>query len=620
VDKLTLHSPDLTERNIDKLAELFPAVVTEALDEDGYPTRAIDFDLLREELSPYVVDGPQERYQLDWPGKREALFVANAPIAKTLRPARDESVDFDSTRNVFIEGDNLDALKLLQESYLGKIKLIYIDPPYNTGNDFVYSDNFAETTSEFLERSRQIGSDGSRLVANPDSNGRFHSDWLSMIYPRLRLARNLMADDGVIFISIDDGEVANLRKVADQVFGESNFVANVVWQKKYTRANDARWFSDNHDHLLCYARNKAGTVLNLLPRDASQLAAYLNPDGHPKGPWKATPLHAKSGTNNASYVFNNGVVWSPPVGTYRRFNDDAMRRMEEGGEIWFGSDGNQTPSRKSFLSEVKDGVTPVTIWTYDEVGHNHEANSELKALDMGGLFSNPKPTRLIRRMLALATGPGDVVLDFFAGSGTTAEAVLAANAEDGGERRFILVQLPEEVPANSVAAQQGFANLAEMSIERVRRAAAKIRAGAGDTETVVDVGYRVLKVDSTNIADVLRAPDATTQSELALYTNSVKADRTSEDLLFQVLLDWGLDLTVPITIEVVDGQEIHVVEGDALIACFADKVSDKVVKAIAERQPLRAVFRDSGFAKDADRINAEQIFAERSPATDVKTI
>ncbi len=609
-----MHSPDLAAANIGKIANLFPSVITETIDEHGETKRAVDFDLLRQELSDHIVEGPQERYQLDWPGKRAAAFAANAPIAKTLRPVREESVDFDTTKNLFIEGDNLDALKLLQESYLGKVKLIFIDPPYNTGGDrFVYPDDYAEDNEAYLVRSGQVDDTGQRLVSNVDSNGRFHSDWLSMMYPRLKLARNLLTDDGVIFISIDDGEVANLRKVADQVFGEVNFIANVIWQKKYTRANDARWFSDNHDHLLCYARNKLATSLNLLPRDDSQLSAYSNPDGHPKGPWKATPLHAKSGTNTSAYTFANGATWTPPVGTYRRFSDEALHRMDVGNEIWFGTDGKQVPSRKSFLSEVKAGVTPVTIWPYDEVGHNHEANTELKALEMGGYFSNPKPTRLVRRMLTLASGPDDLVLDFFAGSGTTAAAVLASNSEDGSRRAFILVQLPEQLPPESVAALAGYSNIAELARERLRRAGERATAAR-------DVGFRTLKVEATNMSNVLRTPDEVDQTQLELDVQNVKSDRTGEDLLFQVLLDSGLELTLPIRVERVDGHEVFVVDDGALIACFGKQVSPDLVRVLAKREPLRAVFLDAGFESDDARINAEQIFREVSASTDVKTI
>lgn len=623
MDKLKMHTPDLTAGNVERLAELFPSCVVESRDDDGELKRAIDFDLLRQELSDHIVEGPQERYRLDWPGKREALLAANAPIAKTLRPCREESVDFDTTQNLFIEGDNLDALKLLQETYLGKVKMIYIDPPYNTGKDFIYEDDFAENAEEYMARSNQTSGDG-RLVANSEANGRFHSDWISLMYSRLKLARNLLCDDGIAFISIDDGEVGNLRKVCDEIFGESNFIANVVWQKKYTRANDARWFSDNHDHLLCVAKNKLASVLNLQPRTDEQLAAYSNPDGHPKGKWKATPLHAKSGTNTSSYTFSNGVRWCPPSGTFRRFNDEAMKKMDANGEIWFGADGEQVPQRKSFLSEVKDGVSPVTIWPYDEVGHNHEANSELKSLGLGGMFNNPKPTRLLLRALSLATSSDSVVMDFFAGSGTTAHAVMALNAKDGGSRRCISIQLPETTDEGSVAFKAGHATITELAKERIRRAGKKIKSDHAGKDGIenLDIGFRVLKIDTSNMAQVYYRPDELKQDDLLGMVDNVRPDRTAEDLLFQVLLDWGVDLALPIVREQVAGREVFFVDGDALAACFVTdgSVDEDFVKALAERKPLRAVFRDSGFANDNARINVEQIFKAMSPTTEVKTI
>lgn len=620
IEKLKMHSPDLTAQNVDRIAALFPGCVTEATGPDGTLRRMIDFDLLRQELSDSIVDGPQERYHLDWPGKRQALITANAPIAKTLRPVRAESVDFDTTRNLFIEGDNLEALKLLQETYLGKVKMIYIDPPYNTGNDFVYDDDFAESAKEFLAKSNQMDEAGNRLVVNTESNGRFHSDWLSMMYSRLKLARNLLSTDGVIFLNIDDGEVGNLRKAADEVFGEENFIANVIWQKKYTRANDARWFSDNHDHILCYAREKQGMSLNLLPRNEEQTAAYSNPDAHPKGPWKATPLHAKSGTNTSSYIFSNGITWQPPAGTFRRFNDESMNRMEQENAIWFGADGSQTPSRKSFLSEVKAGVSPVTIWPYDEVGHNHEASNEIKSLGLAGMFNNPKPTRLLTRAMILATGADDIVLDFFAGSSTTAHAVFQLNAEDGKNRKVILVQIPEPVDPKHAAAEGGFSTIAEISKERIRRAGAKILAGDCHPDWNRDVGFRVLKIDSSNMADVYYTPDATTQADLLLRVDNIKQGRTAEDLLFQVLLDWGVDLTLPITRETVEGKTVFTVAGTALIACFDNGVDEALVKTLATRKPLRVVFKDTGFKDDATKINVKQIFKSLSPDTEVKAI
>ena len=622
MDKLKMHSLNFAEENIAKLAIMFPNCITESKDNNGNLKKLIDFDLLRQELSTHIVDGPQERYHLNWPGKREALLTANAPIAKTLRPFREESVDFDTTENLFIEGDNLDVLKLLQETYLGKVKMIYIDPPYNTGKDFIYSDNFAESTEEYLLDTGQKNEEGNRLVANTDSNGRFHSDWLSMMYSRLKLARNLLKDEGVIFISIDDGEVGNLREISDQIFGETNFIANVIWQKKYTRANDARWFSDNHDHILCYAKDKLSMSLNMLPRNEDQLAAYSNPDNHPKGIWKATPLHAKSGTNTSAYTFKNGITWEPPRGTYRRFNDASMKQMDEGDEIWFGVNGTQTPSRKSFLCDVKSGVTPVTLWPYEEVGHNHEANNELKALNIGGIFNNPKPTRLIKRALILATQPNDIILDFFAGSATTAHAIMQLNAEDGGNRKFIMAQLPEECDEKSAAFKAGYKTIAEISKERIRRAGKKIKEENPTAVPNLDTGFRVLKVDSSNMKDVYYTPDKTKQTELFNNADNINDDRSSEDLLFQVLLDWGVDLTLSITKESIEDLDVFFVDGNALAACFVKngQITEDFCKELAKREPLRVVFRDSGFANDSVKINVEQIFKLMSPHTDVKTI
>lgn len=623
MDKLKMHSPDLSQDNIAKIRELFPGCVTEARDETSGAVRlAVDFDQLRQELSDHIVEGPQERYRLDWPGKREALALANAPVAQTLRPAMEESLAFDKTRNLFVEGDNLDVLKIMQEVLLGQVKMIFIDPPYNTGRDFIYNDDFSEGNAEFLVSSNQRGLDGERLVANPETNGRFHSDWLSMMYPRLRIARNLLCDDGVIFISIDDGEVGNLRKLCDEIFGAENLIANIVWQKKYTRANDARWFSDNHDHVLCYARQKIGMSLNLLPRNESQLSAYSNPDNHPKGPWKATPLHAKSGTNTSSFTFTNGVSWAPPAGTYRRFNDSSMQEMDEGNEIWFGADGTQTPSRKSFLSEVKDGVSPVTIWPYDEVGHNHEANNEMKSLEMSGLFSNPKPTRLLQRMLELATRPNedDIVLDFFAGSSTTAHAVMLQNAHDGGNRKFIMVQLDELTDEKSEAFKAGFKTISEISRERIRRAGQNILKGDCSTGWDRDVGFRALKVGTSNMKDVYYRPDEIKQSDLLDTVDNVKEGRSPEDLLFQVLVDWGVDLTMPIRQETVQGKTVFFVDDNALVACFDRGITEDLVKELAGHEPLRVVFRDNGFVSDAVKINVEQIFRQLSPSTEVKSI
>lgn len=616
-------SPDLTDANVDKLAELFPSVITEALDADGNPVKAVNFDLLRQELSDHLVEGPQERYQLDWPGKREAAFAANAPIAKTLRPVRQESVDFDTTKNLFIEGDNLDALKLLQESYLGKIKLIYIDPPYNTGGDFIYDDDFAESTTDYLERSGQADANGAKLVANTEANGRFHSDWLSMMYPRLKLARNLLKDDGVIFISIDDNEVDSLRKLCAEVFGGQNFVAQIIWQKVYSPKNSAQWFSEDHDYIVCFAKNKGAWNPNRLPRTAAMEARYRNPDGDPRGAWKASDLAARNRYDAGVYPIttpSGRVISGPPRGSYWRVNKQSFEAMDADNRIWWGTDGSNVPAIKRFLSEVADGRTPQTLWPYSEVGHTQDAKKTLLKYvpfeHTENVLNSVKPVELLQRVLQLATSPGgdDIVLDFFSGSGTTAHAVLKQNAVDGGQRRFIGVQVPEKLPTP----EPTFDSILGMSLLRVQNVAQELREQLGSTEA--DLGYRRLTVDTTNMADVLRTPDKTGQQMLSELENSVKPGRSGLDLLFQVLLDWGLELTMPVTVETIEGHKVFVVEDDALIACFDNEVSPELLRAIAERQPLRAVFCDSSFSSDDARINAEQIFREISPASDLKAI
>ena len=617
-------SPDLTDANIDKLADLFPTVVTESVDVDGNVKKSIDFDLLRQELSDHVVEGPQEHYQLDWPGKRAAAFAANAPIAKTLRPVREESVDFDITKNLFIEGDNLDVLKLLQESYLGKVKLIFIDPPYNTGSDrFVYEDDFAEEAEEYLRRSGQVNDLGERVRSNIESSGRFHSDWLSMMYPRLKLARNLLAPNGVIFVSIGDAEAASLKHLLDEIMGANNFVATVVWQKVYSPMNSATQFASVHDYIHVYARNAVDWTSNLLPRTAEQDAGYKNLDNDPRGLWKAENATAAAGHATQSQFYElatpAGNRFTPPPGRAWLYTEPRYQEMLADDRVWFGSDGNGRPAIKRFLTEVKQGRVAQTFWPYNEVGHTQDAKKELLARvafsEGDTVFDTPKPTQLIRRMLALATSASsaDVVLDFFGGSGTTADAVLQQNAEDGGTRRFILVQLPD----GGDDRKKGIPDVAR---ERIRSAGRAVSEAAGLTGQGLDVGFRALRVDSSNMVDVLRTPDDTAQLVLDELEGSVKADRTNEDLLFQVLLDWGLELTMSISVELVHENAVYVIEDGALIACFDDLVSAEAVLDIAKRQPIRAVFRDSGFESDAARINTEQIFREVSPATDVKAI
>ena len=612
MDKLRMESPDMTAQNIDRIAALFPNCVTEAADGHGGIKRAINFELLKQMLSPDVVDG-DERYEFTWVGKKAAIVEANKPIRKTLRPCVEESKNWDTTENLYIEGDNLEVLKLLQESYLGKVKMIYIDPPYNTGNDFIYADDFMRSQEEENEQMGMYDEDDNRLFKNTDTNGRFHSDWCSMMYSRLMLARNLLTDDGVIFISIDDSEVGNLRKICDEVFGASNFLANLIWEKKYTVANDALFFSDNHDHILCYVKDVFKFSIGKLPRTDEMNAAYKNPDNHPKGPWKATPLHAKSGSAesaNFTYTFKNGVTFKPPVGTYSRYSAATLKKYDENNEIWFGRDGTAVPSRKTFLCDLKNtGIVPRTIIPFSVGGHNHEAVDEVRALMQDNLFTNPKPTKLLRHLATIANcSDNSIVLDFFSGSATTAHAVMQLNAEDGGHRKFIMVQLPEKCDEKSEAYKAGYKTICEIGKERIRRAGEKIKSESPMTTQDLDVGFRVLKLDDTNMKDVYYAPDDYDQGMLAGLKSNIKDDRTDLDLLFGCLIDWGLPLSLPYSSEQIDGCTVHTYNGGDLIACFDANIPESVVKEIAKRKPLRAVFRDSGFASSPEKINVFEIF------------
>lgn len=650
-------SPDMTRANIDKLAELFPNVVTETLGDDGSPKRAIDFDALHQELADHIIDGPQERYQLDWPGKRAAAFAANAPIGKTLRPVREESVDFDTTKNLFIEGDNMDALKLLQEPYLGKVKLIYIDPPYNTGNDFVYEDDFAESNAEYLTRSGQKSDTGDRLVANTESNGRFHSDWLSMMYSRLKLARGLLTDDGVLIAAIGDHEHANLRSLLDLVFGADNFLADVVWQG--VGKNDARFTAGGLDYMLIYARNQSILVANDvrwsetkrgydLVMDAA--AAAWDKSGHDPARatsvfrewWRTKPdtekgLSMYSEIDETGQAFRRSPVSSPnprenlmfevlhPV-TNRpvsmppngwRYSRESMAEKIKQNRIVFGKDETATISSKTYLNEVKQqAIRPA----FFQVRAN--ASDALNKLLGVTAFDYPKDVGILAKWIDAVTVSDReaVVLDFFAGSGSTAHAVMSLNAADHGDRRFILVQLDEALEPSSPAHKRGYLTLPDVARERLRRAGVQVKESAGQQGSDLDVGFRSLHVATTNMADTLTTADDLVQFALTEAVSSVKPDRTNEDLLFQVLLDWGLDLAEPIVVEEIGARQVLFVADGALIACFADEVTADVVQAIAKRRPLRAVFLDAGFASDAARINAEQIFRQVSPETEVRTI
>lgn len=620
-----MHSPDLSQENIAKIRDLFPGCVTEARDEaTGQLRLAVNFDQLKQELSDHIVEGPQERYRLDWPGKREALLASNVSIAKTLRPAVGESRNFYDTKNIFVEGDNLDALKLLQEIYLGKVKLIYIDPPYNTGRDFVYDDDFAEDAQSYFRKSLQATDTGERLVANMESNGRFHSDWLTMMYSRLRLAKNLLSDDGVFLMSIDDGEVSNARKLCDEIFGEDHFAAQIIWKKRNTPPND-RVIGAQHDYILAYVK-KDISGLNLRPRTDDQIARYKNPDNHPKGPWVAGDLTAnvKGGRFSHALYFairnpNTGEEFYPPNNGNWRFNKDRIERLIASDEIYFGKDGNASPKLKRFLCDVKDGATWTTLW--DFAPFNTSGSNEMgEIFGNSVLFENPKPVGLLEHIVDLGADKDALVMDFFAGSATTAHAVLKKNSQDGGERRFIVVQLPEVASEDSEAHKAGFKTIADVSKERIRRAGEMVLGSDCHPGWNRDVGFRVLKVDTSNMKDVYYRPDELKQGDLLDMVDNTKEGRTAEDLLFQVLVDWGVDLTLSIRRETVQGKTVFFVDDNALVACFDRGVTEELVKELAKREPLRVVFRDNSFVSDAVKINVEQIFRQLSPSTDVKAI
>ena len=616
--KLKMHTPNKADENFQKLAALFPNAVTETIDETtGEVVRAIDKDVLMQEISTTVVEGKDERYQFTWPDKKKSILLANSPISKTLRPCREESVDFDNTENLYIEGDNLDVLKLLQETYLGKIKMIYIDPPYNTGNDFVYNDDFAESTEEYLANSGQFDEEGNRLVQNTESNGRFHTDWLNMIYPRLKLAKDLLSDDGVIFISIDENEIENLKKVGNEIFGEQNFVGAVIWERAFAPKNDAKYFSDSHDYIAVYAKSLIDFKIGKLPRTEEANARYKNPDNDPRGPWTPDNLTVKTYSANNDYPITTpgGRVVNPAHGSCWRVSKERFNELVADNRVYFGDEGNNVPRLKRFLSEIQDGMTPTTIWKFQDVGHNQEGRQELKKLfDDKGYFDGPKPSRLLNRVLQIANTQKDsVILDFFSGSATTAHAVMQLNAEDGGNRKFIMVQLPEETDEKSEAYKAGYKNICEIGKERIRRATKKI--AEENPEAKFDGGFRVLKLDSTNMKDVYYNPSEFMPSFLDSLADNIKEDRTPEDLLFQIMLDLGILLSSKIEESVIDGKKVFNVEDNYLIACFDENVTDETITAIAKQKPYYFVMRDSSMANDSVATNFEQIFATYSPDT-----
>lgn len=619
-----MHSPDLTSQNIQKIKELFPNCVTEIQDEQGLLQQAIDFDQLKQELDHSIVEGPQERYQLSWPGKREALLTANAPIAKTLRPCPEESVAFDTTQNLFIEGDNLDALKLLQETYLGKVKMIYIDPPYNTGNDFIYKDNFSENNEEFLIRSNQKDQDNNKLEANTESNGRFHSDWLSMIYPRLKLARNLLSDDGVIFISIGDEEYDNVKKVCNEIFGEKNFIETFIWIKKTAPNNVV--IGSVHEYILVYCKDSISVELFLLPRNKEKDKDYKNPDNDPRGRWKPDNLTAaaKGGRATPSLLYkivnpNTGREHYPPEGRMWIVSYDVMMGKIQDGSIYWGKDGDGRPMNKRFLNETRNGLVAQTL--LNDVGSNSSASKELNRLFDGYVvFETPKPISLIEHFIQISSNNNDMIMDFFAGASATAHAVIQQNAEDGGNRQFIMVQLPEICDENSEAFKAGYQTISDISKERIRRAGQKVLASECHENWNKDVGFRVLKIDSSNMNDIYYKPDQYDQANLQGLEENIKADRTPDDLLFQVLLDWGVDLTLPIKKQTIENKTIFFVDDNALIACFDKEITEDLVTQLTQFKPIRIVFRDDGFISDDVKINTEQIFKQLSPITEIRSI
>nr|WP_306172869.1 site-specific DNA-methyltransferase [Streptococcus suis] len=625
VEKLDLTSKDILSDNITKIGQLFPEVLTESSDENGRLRPAIDFEKLRQFLSRDIVEG-RESYEFTWVGKRGAIAEAGKPTTQTLRPDLEESVDFDKSENVFITGDNLEVLKVLQESYLGKIDMIYIDPPYNTGKDFVYSDKFQMSEEELADEMDLRDEDGLQrvgLTKNEKSSARYHSDWLNMMYPRLVLARNLLKDSGVIFISIDDNEQANLKAICDEIFGEGNFVADVIWERAYSPVNLKKHFSESHDYILVYAKNIEFAINHGIPRSAEANSRYQNIDNDPRGVWKSSDLSVGPAVPSNIYEITtpSGRKVLPPSGYSWRLNKERFEEFIADNRIWFGSNGDNVPSIKRFLSEVKNTVTPMTIWKYADVGHSQSASQDLKKIfDGKAYFTYPKPVPLMKQIVQLYSEKDGLILDFFAGSATTADAVMQLNAEDGGNRKYILCTLDEQVADKSAAKEAGYETIDQISRERIRRAAKKIQEEHPATVGKQDFGFRAYKLDSSNFKEVSQTPDSFSQESLFDSVSNIKDGRTDLDLLFQIMLTWGMELSLPIAKTQIDGIAVYNVADGALIACFADEISESVLRQIAKEEPLRAVFKDESFTNSAAKINLGQIFKEEAPGTKVKVV
>ena len=624
MDKLKMHSLDGVARNIELIGKLFPNAITE-VKRDGKVEHAIDFDVLRQELSESIVDGREERYQFTWPDKKKAMLAANAPITATMRPVVADSVGRDGTpggfdsENLYIEGDNLEVLKLLQETYLGKVKMIYIDPPYNTGNDFVYEDDFAQSADEYMGNSGQYDEEGNRLVNNTESNGRFHTDWLNMIYPRLKLAKDLLADDGVVFISIDENEMDNLRKICDDVFGESNFIGQFIWQRR-TSPDMRKLVSTAHDYIVTYGKNTGNlsNTINKVRLTEKDAVNYSNLDNDPRGPWASSDFTAQGFRPNQMYEITTpgGAKYTPPEGRcWKNIESEFLKQCEE-GRMWFGKDGMGIPRRKTYLSE-RDGKNVWTWWPNSEVGHSQEATQEVKNLfDGHAYFDYPKPVRLLKKIIQIGTHDDSIILDFFSGSATTAHAMIKLNTEDNGHRKFILVQLPEMTSIDSDAYKAGYKNICEIGKERIRRAGKKIKEDAGLTAPDdLDIGFRCLRLDESNMKPVYYTPDEVDQQDLFSLVDNVKENRTPEDLLFQVMLDLGVLLSSSIETKEIAGKKVFDVADGFLLACFDHDVTEETVKAIAQMKPYYVVFRDSSMANDSVATNFEQIFETYSPDT-----
>ncbi len=630
MEKLTMHSVDGVTQNVERIAALFPDCVTERKDENGKVERAIDFDLLRQELSRDIIKDGEERYQFTWPGKREAIRLANAPTNCTLRPVREDSVDFDHTQNLYIEGDNLEVLKLLRETYLAKVKMIYIDPPYNTGNDFVYEDDFAQSYEDFKGKSGMFDENGNMLLdnyeRNNESNGRFHTDWLNLMYPRLKVARDLLTEDGVIFISIDDNEVENLKKICNEIFGDRSFIAQFIWEKRLNREN-RKEVSVRHDYILCFSRQQAEDNrrrVYQLPMNEKALGNYANPDNDPRGPWKSDPAHAQAGHGTPSqfYVLTapNGKKHELPSGRCWLYTQKEMERAISENRIWFGRDGNGVPRIKTYLYAKERGLTPETMLFAKDVSTNEKAKNDLKDLfDGKAVFETPKPFELIISLLRISSKDG-LILDFFSGSCSTAHAVMQLNAEDGGKRKFIMVQLPEVTDENSEARKAGYANICEIGKERIRRAGKKIKAESPLTTQDLDIGFRVLRLDSSNMEDVYYTPDKFDPTTLTGLLDNVKPDRSDEDLLFQVMLELDIPLSASIVVEQLAGKRVFNVSDGHLIATFDKDVNESTVTEIAKRKPNFFVMRDASAANDNVLDNFEQIFRHYSPDTTCKIL